>query len=185
MFFIVIQGLLFKHFFKEEEEGIIADSRRAECGQTSDKIKAKNLPKHQSPVVHKRKKTHKCSICNNKFTLMGSLTIHMRTHTGERPYECTICHKKFIQSAHLSNHTTRKHKEDKAHKCNICAKRFTCAGEVKVHMRIHTGERPYVCKICHRRFIQSAHLNKHMFNLYEEIQSIKSSEDAYAKTFWG
>jgi len=41
---------------------------------------------------------------------VGSLTIHMRAHTGQMP-----------------------------HKCNVCDKTFAIKERLKLHMRMHTG----------------------------------------------
>jgi KRAB domain-containing zinc finger protein len=34
-------------------------------------------------------------VCNAAFTVLGHLSQHMRTHTGERPYECDVCNAAF------------------------------------------------------------------------------------------
>ena len=49
---------------------------------------------------------------------VGSLSTHMRGHTGEMPHTCDICHQKFAVKERL-----------------------------KLHMRTHTGTGVYKCEI--------------------------------------
>lgn len=47
--------------------------------------------------IHFEDKPHKCTICQKGFPERGSLTRHIRRHTGEqreKKYVCNICGKK-------------------------------------------------------------------------------------------
>ena len=48
------------------------------------------------------------------------------------------------------------------HICKVCDKVCKTPSELKVHIRIHSGERPYMCKICDKLFSQISHLPSHM-----------------------
>ena len=58
---------------------------------------------------------HRCKYCGKVFGSDSALSIHIRSHTGERPY-----------------------------KCNVCGNRFTTKGNLKVHFQRHTDRFPQI-----------------------------------------
>ena len=58
---------------------------------------------------------HRCKYCGKVFGSDSALSIHIRSHTGERPY-----------------------------KCNVCGNRFTTKGNLKVHFQRHTDRFPHI-----------------------------------------
>lgn len=52
--------------------------------------------------------------------------------------------------------------DDRPFECPHCPKRFREHGNLKTHVRTHTGERPYKCDECDRAFAQRSMLTRHM-----------------------
>lgn len=52
--------------------------------------------------------------------------------------------------------------ESQAHSCRFCSYSSTSRGDLKKHIRIHTGEKPYACPHCNYRCSDSSALSKHI-----------------------
>ncbi|XP_071059379.1 zinc finger protein 583-like isoform X1 [Pseudochaenichthys georgianus] len=78
-----------------------------------------------------------------------------------KQFSCSVCKKAFSRSGNVKKHM-RVHTGEKQFSCSVCKKAFSRSGNVKKHMRVHTGEKPFSCSVCKRAFSQSAHLTAHM-----------------------
>ena len=108
--------------------------------------------------IHKKK--YKCTECGKCFHGNQELTIHIRSHSGEKPFECFVCNKRFAQATNLIKHC-RIHTGEKRYKCSLCDKAFSQSGHLNIHMRVHTGDKPYKCSLCDKSFYCSSHLQRH------------------------
>jgi uncharacterized Zn-finger protein len=67
----------------------------------------------------------------------------------------------------------RRHSGERPYKCPVCPRRFARSDARMRHIRLHTGERPYICRMCDRRFVESGNLRKHMLAVHGTTINIK------------
>ncbi|XP_034058958.1 oocyte zinc finger protein XlCOF8.4-like [Gymnodraco acuticeps] len=83
-------------------------------------------------------------------------------HSAEKkPFSCSVCKKAFSMNGNLKKHM-RIHTGEKPFSCSVCTKSFAQSGNVKEHMRIHTGEKAHSCSVCKKAFSKSGTLKEHM-----------------------
>ena len=79
-----------------------------------------------------------CDICNKPFLSFSSLTVHMRTDSGDKLFKCSTCEKSFAQSSTstLTTHMAT-HSRGKPYKICVCDISFTTSSNLTVHYQIY------------------------------------------------
>ncbi|XP_076060144.1 uncharacterized protein LOC143036544 isoform X4 [Oratosquilla oratoria] len=77
------------------------------------------------------------------------------------PLLCPGCGAVFADAAALRDHVGSCRAAERRHACPFCPHRSRTSGDLKQHIRIHTGERPYHCTRCDYKALTSNDLKKH------------------------
>ncbi|CAL4084193.1 unnamed protein product, partial [Meganyctiphanes norvegica] len=116
------------------------------------------LKKHV--LTHTAEKKYECALCNMKFITQFYLKKHLLIHTDEKPLMCTICGYTCKQKDRLKDHMS-KHSDERPYVCNICGKSFKFRQPLRTHMLLH-GEKPCKCPECDFRCYTKGNLKAHM-----------------------
>ena len=77
-----------------------------------------------------------CEYCGKVFKNCSNLTVHRRSHTGEKPYKCQLCTYSCAQSSKLTRHMKTHGRLGKdIFKCRFCSMPFSVASTLEKHMR--------------------------------------------------
>ena len=83
-----------------------------------------------------RHRNDTCEYCGKVFKNCSNLTVHRRSHTGEKPYKCQMCNYACAQSSKLTRHMRTHGRIGKdIFKCRFCDMPFSVASTLEKHMR--------------------------------------------------
>ncbi|VEL06797.1 unnamed protein product [Protopolystoma xenopodis] len=102
-----------------------------QCGHTyRQKV---HLRKHVMSA-HWLRKPYQCQHCAYATVEKSHLTVHVRTHTGERPFRCRECGYASAQNCTLKSHYLRRHPASRV-LCGWCGDTFVTEQERNNHQR--------------------------------------------------
>ncbi|CAF4638220.1 unnamed protein product, partial [Rotaria magnacalcarata] len=55
-------------------------------------------------LIKRDRRNDTCEYCGKVFKNCSNLTVHRRSHTGEKPYKCELCAYACAQSSKLTRH---------------------------------------------------------------------------------
>ncbi|XP_031626559.1 B-cell lymphoma/leukemia 11A isoform X3 [Contarinia nasturtii] len=91
----------------------------------------------QNPLIKKdHKRNDTCEYCGKVFKNCSNLTVHRRSHTGEKPYKCELCSYACAQSSKLTRHMKTHGRSGKdVYRCRFCDMPFSVPSTLEKHMR--------------------------------------------------
>ncbi|KAK7073661.1 B-cell lymphoma/leukemia 11A [Halocaridina rubra] len=88
------------------------------------------------PTKRESKRNDTCEYCGKVFKNCSNLTVHRRSHTGEKPYKCDLCSYACAQSSKLTRHMKTHGRLGKdVYRCRFCDMPFSVASTLEKHMR--------------------------------------------------
>lgn len=91
----------------------------------------------QGPLMKKEsRRNDTCEFCGKVFKNCSNLTVHRRSHTGEKPYKCELCSYACAQSSKLTRHMKTHGRIGKdVYRCRFCEMPFSVPSTLEKHMR--------------------------------------------------
>ena len=132
------------------ENGLGESAFRMDIGSKPPGGVIPNMPNHHPPSPHSsgppppltplrpgtKTRNDTCEFCGKVFKNCSNLTVHRRSHTGEKPYRCTLCSYACAQSSKLTRHMKTHGRRGKdVYHCKFCNMPFSVPSTLEKHMR--------------------------------------------------
>ncbi|KAK4021194.1 hypothetical protein OUZ56_003113 [Daphnia magna] len=89
-----------------------------------------------SSMKKESRRNDTCEYCGKVFKNCSNLTVHRRSHTGEKPYKCELCSYACAQSSKLTRHMKTHGRLGKdVYRCRFCEMPFSVPSTLEKHMR--------------------------------------------------
>ncbi|KAH8370326.1 hypothetical protein KR093_003077, partial [Drosophila rubida] len=126
-----------------------------------NEIKEEKFPvnSHSNPLRRKEENVHTISKTRNTKRVESHPTKVLDT-IKNGGCVCPYCNKVVSTKGNLKMHI-RTHTGERPYKCTECPKSFVQASTLIVHRRCHTGETPFGCEKCPKAFKQHGNLIAH------------------------
>ncbi|XP_042332874.1 zinc finger protein 501-like isoform X2 [Sceloporus undulatus] len=126
------------------------------------------IPKPQDtslPRMPLKANPPKCPECGKSFLSNVAMTIHIRTHTGERPFKCHLCPKGFPSMGDLKRHIKTHLRKKDLPPSSASPKTKKCL-TAKLQLLRQLGaapgpKKPHICDQCGKSFSKKRDLRKH------------------------
>ena len=82
------------------------------CRECPKVFKSKRSVEEHDQIVHKKKRTFICELCQKTFTRYNSLKQHKKIHMQTSQYICSNCGKQFNEKRNLQNHLLKTHNQN-------------------------------------------------------------------------